>query len=308
MTTSTAGLSIREAFQQAENELSLSEESLEPDSSSSEPAETAELEQPAVETSSEEGLFDDHDEDEEGQEEQPEGDSFEVTVDGERFLVDLDELRSGYMRQADYTRKTQQLSELEREAEKAIALKRMLEERPQETLRKLYQRINAGQDLDFSGDKSQSNVQPTKEPQDIEALVEARVAELLANDPRLVKVQQEQAVAQIESIFSGIENDYGVKLTNADKQKVLERSQELGTTDLEAVFGAMYAKRLAAERKKDAEKRNMRQVSPLKGEGRVDSHNPQTPASSPPKKYDNFRSALEEELALYEQETGVSAL
>jgi hypothetical protein len=307
MTTSTAGLSLQEAFAQAQDELSLSEEGLEADTSSPEPVETLEAEQPVVETSSDVGLFDDEDEDNEGQVEQPQGDSYEVTVDGEKLLVGLDELRSGYMRQADYTRKTQQLSELEREAEKAVALKQMLEERPQETLRKLYQRINAGQSLDFSGEMSPSNVQPKQESQDIEALVEARVAELLANDPRLVAVQQEQAFAQIESIFAGIEESYSVKLTDSDKQKVLEKSQETGNTDLEAVFGAMYAKRLAAERKRDADKANLRKVSSLKGEGRVDSFNPQTP-SSQPKKYDNFRSALEEELALYEQEAATSAL
>jgi hypothetical protein len=307
MTNNTAGLSLREAFAQAEEELSLSGDDLGTDISSPEREQAPQVEQPAVETPAPVGLFDDEDEDTNGLEEQPPAaDSYEVTVDGERFLVDLDELRSGYMRQSDYTQKTQQLAELERQAEKAMALMAMLEERPQDTLRKLYTRINAGQTLDFTGELNPQAVQPNQGPVDIEALVEARVNELLANDPRLVKVQTDQALERIDAIFRGIEKDYKVTITQDDRDKVLVEAQKRETTDLESVFGAMYAKRLAAERRKEEEKRNLHRVSPLKGEGRVDTFNPQTPSA--PKKYDSFRSALEEELALYEQETGVSAL
>ena len=51
-------------------------------------------------------------------EEQPTGDLHTVKVDGEEQQVSLDELRNGYQRQADYTRKTQELaSERERLAQ-----------------------------------------------------------------------------------------------------------------------------------------------------------------------------------------------
>ena len=42
---------------------------------------------------------------------------YEVTVDGERSEVSLDELRKGYSRQSDYTRKTQELAEQRRQVE-----------------------------------------------------------------------------------------------------------------------------------------------------------------------------------------------
>ena len=42
---------------------------------------------------------------------------YEVTVDGERSEVSLDELRKGYSRQSDYTRKTQELAEQRRKVE-----------------------------------------------------------------------------------------------------------------------------------------------------------------------------------------------
>jgi hypothetical protein len=43
-------------------------------------------------------------------EEQPVGDSYTVKIDGEEHAVTLDELQNGYQRQADYTRKTQELA------------------------------------------------------------------------------------------------------------------------------------------------------------------------------------------------------
>jgi hypothetical protein len=112
-------------------------------------------------------------------------------------------------------------------------------------------------------------------------------------------VQQDRALAQIEGIFSKIQEDYGVTLSNSDKQTVLERAQEAGTTDLEMIFGSLYAKKLKADRQRDLDKRNAKNVSPLRGEGAVVEFNPQTP---PKRKYDNFRSALEEQMAL-EQES-----
>lgn len=52
--------------------------------------------------------------DEPQQEQQP---SFTVVIDGKESTVTLDELRNGYQRQQDYTRKTQELSEQRKQAE-----------------------------------------------------------------------------------------------------------------------------------------------------------------------------------------------
>ena len=48
-------------------------------------------------------------EEEEIQETSP---SYTVKVDGEEFEVDLDELRNGYQRQSDYTKKSQSVAEM----------------------------------------------------------------------------------------------------------------------------------------------------------------------------------------------------
>jgi len=63
---------------------------------------------------------DEADESEDGSEEEPDDESSEyvtVTVDGEDHQVTLDELRKGYQRQSDYTRKTQQVAEERKAAE-----------------------------------------------------------------------------------------------------------------------------------------------------------------------------------------------
>lgn len=57
-----------------------------------------------------------------------------IKVDGEETLVPLKELRDGYMRQADYTRKTQSLSDLERTAQWGQDVQRAFDQDPMGTL------------------------------------------------------------------------------------------------------------------------------------------------------------------------------
>ena len=72
-------------------------------------------EQPQTSEDDEEIASDDHqDEDEESDEDDsadPDDDTFDVTIGDTTQKVSLKELKSGYMRQADYTKKTQDLSE-----------------------------------------------------------------------------------------------------------------------------------------------------------------------------------------------------
>jgi hypothetical protein len=57
-----------------------------------------------------------------------------VKVDGEEHEVPLSEALQGYSRQADYTRKTQELAQQRQQAEYALTLQRALQTRPRETL------------------------------------------------------------------------------------------------------------------------------------------------------------------------------
>jgi hypothetical protein len=285
-TNDTVGLSLKESLIEAEAELALSEESTETDISVEEVEEGVLGEQPTVETETDVGLFDDLVE----QDEQPEGDSFTVTVNGVEQEVALPELISGYMRQADYTQKTQDIAAREREAEKWLTLGRALEERPVETIRQLYTQINQGQPIGVSKPISESPVDTSiNNSPDVEALIEARVAEALANDPRLVAIQKDSALAQINDIFDEIEKMYKVTLTESDKQLTLQTAQDMDTTDLKFVFGGLMS--AAQQRKLDLA--NAKRTAPT------------TPQIVPedvvdpiaPGRFKTFRSALEHTLA-----------
>ena len=77
-------------------------------------------------------------------EETPTGDVHTVKVDGQEQQVSLDELRNGYQRQADYTRKTQELaSERERLAQ-GEAIVQALESDPQGAVSALADAFGVG--------------------------------------------------------------------------------------------------------------------------------------------------------------------
>ena len=68
---------------------------------------------------------------------EPAGESYTVKVDGSEEQVSLDELRDGYQRQADYTRKTQELASERNRLQQAEAIVQSLEADPAGTLEAL---------------------------------------------------------------------------------------------------------------------------------------------------------------------------
>ena len=67
-----------------------------------------------------EAVAEDDEESEEDGADDPDAERFRVKVDGETIEVTIDELKSGYQRQADYTRKAQQLAAEKVELESAV--------------------------------------------------------------------------------------------------------------------------------------------------------------------------------------------
>ena len=62
-----------------------------------------------------------------------------LQVDGEEVVVPVKEALAGYQRQADYTRKTQEVSEQRKQLEFAATLQDALQKDPENTLRLLNQ-------------------------------------------------------------------------------------------------------------------------------------------------------------------------
>lgn len=288
MTTENAvGLSLREAALEAEAELGLTEPSGdEPVSSPTPLVDALEQEQPAVEQDTSEGLFDELVE----EDEQPvDQDSITLEVGGEVRTYTRDQLRDGIMMQADYTRKTQEIAERERAAEKAITLLQLLETRPVETISRLSRQVNSGTPFSFENQQVPATEQP-EVPTDIEELISSRVAEALENDPRIRAVQTDAAVTQVNKAFTEIEKMYDVSLTDSDKQVVLEHAQKMDTVDLGFVFGGLYAQTQRAE----IAKANAKASATVRPQSTSDGFD-LTPVA--PERYDTFRSALEASLA-----------
>jgi hypothetical protein len=241
-------------------------------------------EQPVVESDEQGGLFDklfiEKKQKKDGEQSFNE-DSLTFNVDGEQLT--MAELKDGYLRQADYTRKTQELSQIRKENENAIVLWKSLQERPQETLQALWKRVASGQ----------APVETSQEDVDIEAIVAQRVEEAIANDPRVKAAEEQEVMARVMSTFAEIESENDVKLNEADQIRVLERAQELETPDLKYAFFTLRQEAASLER----QRRNAEANSSASGV--------QTAVGEPdtgPKHFKSVREALDDTL----RESGLS--
>jgi len=245
MTENAAGLSFDEAFAQAQEETGFEEPVEETPSSVTETpllVDPPKEEQPAVESDEGVNLFADS-ESTEAEEDQDESQSFEVTVNGVKSQVDETELIAGYQRQADYTRGTQEVAELKKEHNNAITLWEALEEDYAGTVQRLMARQNITGDI------------APKADQDMEALIEAKLAEKLAADPRIQAFENESSLRQLNEIFVAVEKEYNLPaLSNADKQHILEKAQEWETNDIGyVVYRLIQAKNATNARAKNVE-------------------------------------------------------
>ena len=128
---------------------------------------------------------------------EPAGESFTVKVDGGEQQVSLEELRDGYQRQADYTRKTQELASERGRLQQAEAIVNSLEADPAGTLAALGDAFGVG----GTAAQPTGSVDPWDEPDPSEqriASLEAR----LADQDRLQRRQQvEKQVDQLKEIY-----------------------------------------------------------------------------------------------------------
>jgi len=159
-----------------------------------------------------------------------------VQVDGEEVVVPVAEALAGYQRQADYTRKTQEISEQRKQLEFAATLQDALQKDPDNTLRLLNQQFGKSQ--------------PTATPEEEEYLTqeEKQVREL---NQRLAALEKDRAMDALIRTIDTLQEKYGDEF-NADE--VVFKANQLGTTDLEAVFKAIAFDKVYAEKTKASKK------------------------------------------------------
>ena len=116
-----------------------------------------------------------------------------VQVNGEDVRVPLKEALSGYQRQADYTRKTQELSEQRRQVQFGAALQEALQSDPEKTLELLSQHYGINKSISV------------EEELDLDP-VEKQYRQL---EQRVQAFEQQKAMEELDRTVETLQSRYG---------------------------------------------------------------------------------------------------
>ncbi len=144
--------------------------------------------------------------------------SVKLNVAGEEVDVPLKEALAGYQRQADYTRKTQELSEQRKQVQFGAALQEALQNNPGDTLEMLKQHY--GLDAQQTSDEDELYMDPAeKQYRQLETRVKA--------------FEQEKALRDLEKTVESLSRKYGDAF---DADEVIAKALATGNSNLEAVY------------------------------------------------------------------------
>jgi hypothetical protein len=139
-----------------------------------------------------------------------------LQVDGQEVQVPLQEALAGYQRQADYTRKTQELSEQRKQVEFAATLAQSLEQDPAGTLQALQQHYGVA-------------TQPEVEDEWMDP-AEKQMRQL---EQRIQAFEQSKAMDELTRTIDKLQSKYG---EDFNPDEVVAKAIATGVTDLEAIF------------------------------------------------------------------------
>ena len=153
----------------------------------------------------------------------PQEPAYTVKVDGEEQQVSLEELQQGYQRQADYTRKTQEIAAERDRLQQAEAIVSALEHDPEGTLQTLAHSFNVapitGQQV---SDDEYAEVDPTQQ----------KLAEL---EQKIARQEQMERVQRVEREVSTLQEKYG----EFNREELLNHALKNGIPNLEAAYTHM---------------------------------------------------------------------
>ncbi len=152
----------------------------------------------------------------------PEEPGYTVKIDGEEQQVTLEELQQGYQRQADYTRKTQEIAAERDRLQQAEAIVSALEHDPEGTLQTLAHSFNV---TSFSQQNSNSEVSEYEE-------IDPTQKKLVELENKIAKQEQVQRVQRVEREVNTLQEKYG----EFDRQELLNHALKNGIPNLEAAY------------------------------------------------------------------------
>lgn len=144
-----------------------------------------------------------------------------VKLDGEELKVPLSEAIAGYQRQADYTRKTQELAEQRQALQFASTLQTALENDPAATIDLLatHYGISRAQAQQMANEMVDEDLDPA----------ERKMREL---DQRIAQFEEFQSQQQIEKEINRLKGIYD----DFDTNEVVQAALRSGSTNLEATY------------------------------------------------------------------------
>jgi len=160
-----------------------------------------------------------------------------VRVDGQEVVVPLSEALAGYQRQADYTRKTQEVSEQKKQIQTAAALQEALARNPQETLALLQQHYGVNTAVQSSYEEDIWQDPLVKELEEIKAWKR--------------DLEYKQTLSEVENEILTLENKYG---NDFDREEVIAKALATGSNDLELTFKMIHFDRIFQEKKQATQK------------------------------------------------------
>jgi len=150
-----------------------------------------------------------------------------LPVAGEEIEVPLKEALAGYQRQADYTRKTQELSEQRQQVQFASAIQQALDNDPKQTIQLLQEHYGLNKQIE----EDDIYLDP----------LEKQYRQL---ENRLQSFEQQQALQELEKNIGFLQSKYG---EDFNANEVVAQALAIGSNDLEGVYKQVAFDRLLAK-------------------------------------------------------------
>lgn len=234
-----------------------------------------------------------------------------VPVDGEEQSVPLREALQGYQRQADYTRKTQEVARQREEAANALQLQRAFQANPGMTVQILADRagMSVQEFLGLSTAQQQQQI-AAAEDEYIDPLEVALAQERQAREALEQRFLQREADEQLRQALTGLRQQFQIDDEQAREVVGVAYQMGLPPSMLPMVYQSMAFQRLQAQsaaRQEDATNRQIedarRQAAALASQGVISNGASVNGVQGTPanQEFTNYRDAI---VAAFEQHGG----
>jgi hypothetical protein len=192
-----------------------------------------------VEDAPEEDTSEEQSGEEEEQEEGEQPQTFTVKVDGKEVSVTLDELQRGYSRTQDYTRKTQQIAEVRKQAEQETHAVRAEREQYAQLLGALQAQLQSSEpQIDLERLYQEDPIEWVRQNEVMRQRQE-KLGAIQSEQQRLYQVSQQeqqrameaQLASQQEALLAALPEWKDSKKAKAEKALVIESAKAAGFTD-----------------------------------------------------------------------------